>query len=87
LRPKIFGYLESQIDGKFLVGRSLTLADIAVASNLLVYHYCGFAIDARRYLKLVRYFREIIAVEVFAKALAQEKPFADQMALNSHFLN
>lgn len=85
--PRIFGYLESQIDGKFLVGRSLTLADIAVASNLLVHHYCGFTIDGRRYPKLLLYFREIIAVEVFAKALAQEKPFAEQMGLNSHFLN
>jgi glutathione S-transferase len=35
--PKVFGYLDSQIDGKFLVGRSLTLADIAVTSNFLVY--------------------------------------------------
>lgn len=85
--PKIFGYLESQIDGKFLVGRSLTLADVAVASNLLVYQYCGFTIDADRCPKLIRYFREIIGVDVFQKALALEKPFAEQMGLNRGFLN
>ncbi len=85
--PKIFGYLESQIDGKFLVGRSLTLADVAVASNFLVYQYCGFTIDADRYPKLARYLREIIGADVFQKALAQERPFAEQMGLNSRFLN
>jgi len=85
--PKIFGYLESQIDGKFLVGRSLTLADVAIASNFLVYQYCSFTIDADRYPKLARYLREIIGVEAFQKALAQERPFAEQMGLNSSFLN
>jgi len=85
--PKIFGYLESQIDGEFLVGRSLTLADVAVASNFLVYQYCGFTIDADRYPKLARYLREIIGADVFQKALAQERPFAEQMGLNSRFLN
>jgi glutathione S-transferase len=85
--PKIFGYLESQIDGKFLVGRSLTLADVAVTSNFLVYQYCGFTIDADRCPKLARYVREIIGVDVFQKALAQEKPFVEQMGLNSRFLN
>jgi glutathione S-transferase len=85
--PKIFGYLESQIDGKFLVGRSLTLADVAVASNFLVYQYCGFTIDGDRCPKLTRYLREIIGLDVFQKALAQEKPFAEQMGLNSRFLN
>jgi glutathione S-transferase len=85
--PKIFGYLETQIDGKFLVGRSLTLADVAVASNFLVYQYCGFTIAADHYPKLARYVREIIGVDAFQKALAQEKPFVAQMGLNSRFLN
>jgi glutathione S-transferase len=85
--PKIFGYLDSQIDGKFLVGRSLTLADVAIASNFLVYQYCGFTIDANRHPKLARYLREIIGVDVFQKAVALEKPFAEQMGLNSSFLN
>jgi len=84
--PKIFGYLESQIDGKFLVGQTLTLADIAVASNLLVYLYSGFTIDADRYPKLAQYLREIIGLDVFQKALELERPFAEQMALNRGFL-
>ncbi len=86
-RPKIFAYLEPEIDGKFLVGEALTLADLAVASNFLVYHYSGFTIDADRYPKLARFFREIVGMDVFPKALQQEKPFAEQLGLNRSFLN
>jgi len=85
--PKIFGYLESQIDGKFLIGRALTLADVAITSNFLVYQYCGFTIDAGRWPKLARYLREIAGTAVFQKALAQERLFAEQMGLNTGFLN
>ena len=87
IAPKILGYLESQTDGKFLVGQSLTLADIAIASNFLVYQYCGFRIDPGRYPKLARYLRDIIGAETFRKALEQEKPFVDQMGLDRSFLN
>ena len=85
--PKIFDYLDSQINGEFLVGRSLSLADIAVASNFLVYQYCGFTIDAARWPKLARYLRDIVRTEAFRTALAQEKPFVEQMGLNRGFLN
>ena len=60
---------------------------VAVASNFLVYQYCGFTIDAERYPNLARYLREIIRVNVFQKALEQEKPFAQQMGLSRGFLN
>jgi glutathione S-transferase len=86
-RPRIFDYLESQIDGSFLVGRSLSLADIAVASNFLVYQYCGFTIEADRYPKLARYLRAIVGVDAFQKALEHEKPFVEQMGLDRSFLS
>ena len=49
--PKILGYLDRQITGKFLVGDAMTLADIAIVSNFIVYQYLGFEIDAARYPK------------------------------------
>jgi glutathione S-transferase len=85
--PKIFAYLESHIEGKFLVGNALTLADVAVTSNFLIYQYCGYPIDAARYPKLTRYLRAICETEPFQKALAAEKPFAEQMGLNRGFLD
>jgi len=85
--PKILGYLESQIAGKFLVADTLTLADMAIVSNLILYYYLGFKIDAGQYPKLVKYFREIVGLDVFQRALAEEKPFAEQMGLDRSFLD
>ena len=60
VQPKIFGYLEGEIGGKFLVGNALTLADIAITSNFIVYQYIGFPMDAAKYPKLAKYLREIM---------------------------
>jgi glutathione S-transferase len=84
--PKILGYLDSQIDGKFLVGNMLTLADIAIVSNFIMYQYMGFRVDADQYPRLAKYLREMAALDVFQRALAEEKPFVEQMGLDSSFL-
>jgi glutathione S-transferase len=86
VRPKIFGYLESQIAGKYLVGDAMTLADIAVTSNFVVYQYLGFEIDPGQYPKLAKYLRDILATAAFQRALADERPFVDQMGLRRDFL-
>jgi glutathione S-transferase len=86
VQPKIFGYLEGEIGGKFLVGNALTLADIAIASNFIVYQYIGFPMDTRRYPKLSRYLREVTSLDIFQRALADEKPFVEQMGLDRSFL-
>jgi glutathione S-transferase len=85
--PKIFGYLDSQIDGKFMVGNMLTLADIAIVSNFIVYQYLGFRVDAGQYPKLAKYLCEIAALDVFQRALSVEKPFVEQMGLDRSFLS
>jgi glutathione S-transferase len=41
--PEAFGYLESRAPDRFLVGDKLSIADIAVVSNLVVFHYLGKA--------------------------------------------
>jgi glutathione S-transferase len=85
--PKICGYLESQIGGDFLVGPSLTLADIAVTSNFLVYQYLGFRVEEARYPRLTRYLRDITGLDIFQRAVAQERPFVEQMGLDRSFLH
>jgi len=85
-QPKVFEYLESQAGGKFLVGGSLTLADIGIVSNLINYQYLGFPIDKAKYPKLATYVRGIIALDPFQQTLSNEKPFAEQMGLDLGFL-
>jgi glutathione S-transferase len=87
VQPAIFGYLESQIEGQFLVGDALTLADIAIASNFIVYQYIGYNIDAVRYPKLGRYISSIVEDEAFCKALDDEKPFVANVGLDRSFLD
>jgi glutathione S-transferase len=87
VQPKILGYLDGQIDGKFLVGDALTLADIAIVSNFIVYQYMGYRIDAAGYPRLARYLKEIAATDAYRKALDAEKPFVANMGLDRRFLD
>jgi glutathione S-transferase len=84
--PKILGYLNSQIEGNYLVAGALTLADIAIVSNFIVYQYMGFRIEPGQYPKLAKYLREIAALDVFQRALSDEQPFVEQMGLDRSFL-
>jgi len=87
VQPKIFGYLESQIDGKFLVGNAMTLADIAIVSNFIVYQYIGYKVDGAAYPKLSRYIRDVAGQDAYRKALDDEKPFVANMGLDRSFLD
>jgi glutathione S-transferase len=87
VQPKILSYLDAQIGGKYLVGDALTLADIAIVSNFIVYQYMGYEIDAKRYPRLARYLKEIAATDAYRKALDAEKPFVANMGLDRRFLD
>jgi glutathione S-transferase len=86
VQPKILNYLNAQIDGKFLVGNELTLADIAIVSNFIVYQYMGYKIDTAKYPKFSKYLKEIAASDAYRRALDGEKPFVANMGLDRHFL-
>jgi glutathione S-transferase len=87
VQPKILNYLESQISGKFLVGNTMTLADIAIVSNFIVYQYIGYKLDAAKYPKLVKYIKDVAATDGYRKALDDEKPFVGNMGLDRSFLD
>jgi glutathione S-transferase len=82
----VFGYLESQIDGRFLVGQALSLADVGIVSNLINYQDLGFAIDRAAYPRLAKHADGIAPWMFFQEALVREKPFAEQMGLDRKFL-
>ena len=85
-QPKFFAYLESQATGPHLVGDALTLADIAVVSNLINYQYLGFRIDGAKYPNLARYTRSLLTQPAFRRALDHETPFAERMGLDRSFV-
>lgn len=84
--PKVFGYLESQVGDGWLVGDALSLADIAVGSNLVNLRYLGFEVDTAAYPKLAAYADRIVDLPAFRTALAAEAPFAAQLGLQTGFL-
>jgi glutathione S-transferase len=85
--PEVFGYLESLSGNDYLAGPSLSVADIAVASNLVTMQYIGFALERSRYPRLAALFDRVIRHRAFVDALQAEQPVVQQMALKSEFLN
>jgi glutathione S-transferase len=84
--PKIFGYLERNMTGGFLVGGRFGIADIAVISNLINFHYIGLAIDGGHWPRLQRYFERMLHHPSIGKALANEAPVVAKLGLDTEFL-
>jgi glutathione S-transferase len=84
--PKCFGYLESCIGGDFLLENRFGIADIAVASNLINFHYLGYTIDGKRWPRLQRYFEHMLQQPSIGKALANEAPTVAKLTLDTAFL-
>jgi glutathione S-transferase len=84
--PPLFDYLESSLQGEFLVGDSITVADITLASDLTMFHYLGGTLEADRYPHLRAQFRRMLNRRSFRTALAAEAEFADKLGLDRGFL-
>ena len=59
--PPLLDYLESQVSGPFLVGSSLTLADIAISCPFVNLQLAERPLDAARWPKLAGYVSGILA--------------------------
>ncbi len=74
--PPLFAYMESVANpGGYLVGDSLTLADIAVCSPLVNLDHAGVTIDAAAYPKLKAWSDEILARPSLAALIAKDRKF------------
>jgi len=85
--PEVLGYLDSVCGDGFLVGPTMTVADVAVASNLVTMQYIGFMLDRARHPKLAALFDRVLRQPAFVEALHAEQPVVQQMGLKSAFLN
>jgi glutathione S-transferase len=84
--PKVFGYLERNVMGEYLVGERFGIADIAVMSNLINFHYIGFAIDGGHWPRLQRYFGRMLQHPSIRAAFAKEAPVVARLSLDTAFL-
>jgi glutathione S-transferase len=84
--PEAFAYLESRAPDRFLVGGKLSIADLAVVSNLILFSYLGHGIDEDRFPRLVAYFRGHLQAPLLRSALEIERPFAESMDLDRSFV-
>lgn len=80
--PPMLDYLEKVVpgDGGFLVGDTLTLADIAIASPFANFEHCGVDIDADRYPRTLAYAQRILSRPSFSQWVDRERAFLAKMA-------
>jgi glutathione S-transferase len=86
--PEVFGYLDAvSSNGPFLAGDAPSVADFAVASNLVNMQYIGFALERQRFPRLASLFDRVIRIPAMSDALRDEQPVVQQMGLKSDFLD
>lgn len=73
--PVMFGYLEGLLAGakKFLVGDSLSIADIGITTQFVNLAHAQFTVDQARWPNLAGYLETIMARPSFASLIAEEK--------------
>jgi glutathione S-transferase len=79
--PEVFGFLDREAGGGFLAGGALSVADIAVASNLVTYQYIGFDLYRGRFPRLAALFDRVLAQPAMREALKRERSVVDSMGL------
>src|SRR5262245_36801197 len=73
--PPRLDYLERELTGDWFAG-TFSVADIAVASILMNFHYAGESISETQHPRLYRHLRRVLARESFQQHLDSEIPAA-----------
>jgi glutathione S-transferase len=81
--PETFGYLDSVASDTFLAGPRMSMADVAVVSNLITCQYLGFALDAQRYPRLSALFERVILQPAMRQAVQAEQATVQAMGLKN----
>jgi glutathione S-transferase len=79
--PQAFGYLDRMAAGGFLAGNAMSVADVAVVSNLVTYQYIGFDLYRARFPRLAALFDRMLEQPAMHEALRREKSVVESMGL------
>ncbi len=71
--PAIFDYLSKELRGDYLMGDTLTLADLAVGGLFIALHHCEVGCDRERWPAVADYIARLMAMPVFSKTLHEEQ--------------
>lgn len=78
--PPLFDYLEKQIgDREFLVGSSLSIADITIGSMLVNFCHAGECVNEKLWPKLGGYMNRLHERPSFKARIEEEAPFVAQL--------
>ncbi len=73
--PPMFEYLEGQLgNGEFLVGRTISIADIGVGTQFVNLRHVGVTPDAKRFPKLAAYVKRLHDRPSFKSLIDEEAP-------------
>lgn len=73
--PEILDYLESQIEGDYLLGDTLGYADICVGSSFVTMHHCNENCDPEKWPKMAKYISRVLDHAVCQEVLVDEYAF------------
>ncbi|KQP55038.1 glutathione S-transferase [Methylobacterium sp. Leaf399] len=68
--PKLYDYLETQVDGPYLVGNAFSIADISIVTGFHNLKLAGEEVDAGRWPKLAAYVAATLERPSFVKAVS-----------------
>jgi glutathione S-transferase len=79
--PRVFGFLEESVNGE-----TFDVGDLALASNLINFHYLGYRIDEEKYPRLAGRFDGWTKRPSIRRALEAEQGAASSMGLDRGFM-